>query len=381
MKQNRIIIVLEHMNLSGAERQAVLLARGLKAQYDMDVEIWGFGGPGDVSRICDEYGIRWKIVKVRFFAKWYRLLLDVIKLVVFLRKAHPRVLMPFTVIPNIVCGLIWRWTGANICIWNQRDEGRGLEERKTELLAIKNTSMFVSNSMHAADMLMAKYGISKNRIRVIRNGIDIVTVETERTCAREKLTGDRNGLVACMLGKIQRVYKDHDTLLKAWRLVVDCVRKKMNVSTILMLAGVDYGHKNKLQTIMSKIGLSDADVKFLGAVDDIHELLKTVDVGVFSSQLEGCPNGVLECMAAGLPVVATDIPGVREAVGPSGYEYLAPVGDAETMADLILKFMNDPELRRKAGEANRERVRAEFSVERMSKEYIDLMREHGGLKI
>src|SRR2546426_8921983 len=76
-------------------------------------------------------------------------------------------------------------------------------------------------------------------------------------------------------------------------------------------------------------------VRFLGPVDDVPGLLSAVDLAVLSSTSEGCPNAVLECMASGLPVVATDIPGIRKAVGPSGYNYLAPPDDARSFAERI----------------------------------------------
>ena len=65
-----------------------------------------------------------------------------------------------------------------------------------------------------------------------------------------------------------------------------------------------------------------SSVRLVGEVPDLANLLGALDLGVFSSRFEGCPNGVLECMAAGLPVVATDIPGIIEAVGSDMKSYL-----------------------------------------------------------
>jgi glycosyltransferase involved in cell wall biosynthesis len=110
----------------------------------------------------------------------------------------------------------------------------------------------------------------------------------------------------------------------------------------------------------------EGGVRFAGYVSDVAGLLRAVDIGVFSSRSEGCPNGVLECMAAGLAVVATDIEGVREVMGSS--EFLAPVGDAEAMARAILKLAADPAVCARIGAANKKRISENHDARRMCEE-------------
>jgi glycosyltransferase involved in cell wall biosynthesis len=127
-----------------------------------------------------------------------------------------------------------------------------------------------------------------------------------------------------------------------------------------------------LKTLAYDLDLGPS-VRFLGHVADIPSLLGAVDLGVFSSQLEGCPNGVLECMAAGLAVVATDIPGVREAMGSQNDGILAIPGDFGDMASKITRLALDPALRTRYGSANRERVQQLFGVDRMCLETAALI--------
>jgi glycosyltransferase involved in cell wall biosynthesis len=105
-------------------------------------------------------------------------------------------------------------------------------------------------------------------------------------------------------------------------------------------------------------------------VSDVAGLLTAVDIGVFSSRSEGCPNGVLECMAAGLAIAATDIEGVREVVGSS--ELLAPVGDADALSHTILKLASDPVLCMTFGAQNRKRIIANHDARRMCEEFVAL---------
>jgi len=155
------------------------------------------------------------------------------------------------------------------------------------------------------------------------------------------------------------IYKDHLTLLKAWRLVVDRLSSRGR-RAVLVLAGRFEETHAALEQLGAELGLRQS-LAFLGGVADISGLLRAVDLGVFSSRSEGCPNGILECMAAGLAVVATEIPGIREAVGPDGDRFLAPPGDAGALATQIVRLALKPELRAQVGELSRGRIQAEFS--------------------
>jgi glycosyltransferase involved in cell wall biosynthesis len=166
-------------------------------------------------------------------------------------------------------------------------------------------------------------------------------------------------------------YKDHDTLLRAWRTVVESTRKR-GVNAMLVLAGQEEGIQiSSLRSLASELGIAD-NIRFLGHVVDISGLLSAVDIGVFSSSYEGCPNGVLEGMAAGLPVVATDIDGIREAVGPGGYRHLFPPGNAELLAERVVELASRPELRAEEGEVNRRRIQEEFDGRAMASKMVEL---------
>jgi glycosyltransferase involved in cell wall biosynthesis len=157
--------------------------------------------------------------------------------------------------------------------------------------------------------------------------------------------------------------KDHITLLHAWRQVIDSL-KRVERRAILVLAGSWQGTESCAGAITHELFLEE-HVRLLRHVDDVGGLLAATDIGVLSSRTEGLPNSVLESMWTGLPVVGTDIPGIREAVGPDGAQYLAPVGDARALAERILGFAADIGLRKKVGDANRQRIHEHFSISSM----------------
>ena len=173
---------------------------------------------------------------------------------------------------------------------------------------------------------------------------------------------DEATFVACMVGNLHAA-KDHLTLLRAWQLVVDRL-EPLGKKPVLLLAGRLDSMADRVKALAFDLRLHDS-VQFLGLVEDIAGLLEAVDLGVFCSPKESCPNGVLECMAVGLPVVASDIAGVREVVGESGLAHLAPPEDAVTLAERIVGLAMNPALCESLSKINRERIATHYSIERM----------------
>ena len=91
------------------------------------------------------------------------------------------------------------------------------------------------------------------------------------------------------------------------------------------------------------------------------------------SNAEGLPNSILEAMYAGLPVVGTDIPGIKEAVGEENFKYLAPPEDFQTLSEKIILFYENNSLRKLVGDKNKERVLKEFPLIKMCKDTNQIM--------
>jgi glycosyltransferase involved in cell wall biosynthesis len=354
----RIIFVLGNLELGGAERQALILARYLSEQAA--VEVWGFNKSGPVADLCEQYGIRWRVEPVDASR-----LQSIRRVAWLLRAADPDVLLPYTWLPNVVCGFVWKWTGARLCVWNQRDEGLFLPKTTWERWAVERTPRFVANSQAGARFLVEKLRVDAAKVRVVHNGVEPSTPQMDRDEWRKRLEIDDASFVACMIGNLH-TNKEHETLLRAWRTVMTSLERK----GVLVLAGRHDGAYESLIALTRQLGI-EGGVRFAGYVSDVAGLLSAVDVGVFSSRSEGCPNGVLECMAAGLAVVATDIDGVREVIGAS--EFLTPVGDAEAMARAILKLAADPALCARVGAANKKRISEKHDARRMCEELVEVI--------
>lgn len=392
----RIVLVVTRMELGGAERQALLLARLLRREHHARVAIWAcVGEPGRLSDLCREHGIPWRIAPVPWVESKRERLRGIIDFARQLRRARPDFVLPFTTIPNTFCGLAWRLSGARMCIWNQRNEGLdGLDSLSgrmgalAERLATRLTPCFVSNSRAGGDFLAREYNISRERIHIVFNGIeapddDAEVARKQRAHWRQALALDDAQFVACMVANLHML-KDHATLLRAWKIVLDRWPTISSATTIssamaarppmLLLAGRHDDLSDSLQALADELELGGS-ARFLGAVPDVPALLNAVDLGVLSSRSEGCPNAVLESMAAGLAVTGTDIAGLRDALGEASSRYLAPPGDALGLAQRILQLAENDDLCAQLGRANRRRIEHEFNPSRMGRAMADLMRK------
>jgi glycosyltransferase involved in cell wall biosynthesis len=369
----RIVFVLGSLELGGSERQALLLARFLKKECGADVRVWGLkGGGGTVSAACDAQGIPWR----GGFLRWPEGRVGRFKQLVgfagTLRSERPDAVLPYTWLPNVVCGLAWKTSGAKACIWNQRDEGIGLDGGGMERLAVRMTPRFLANSEGGKAFLAGHLGVPEDRIRVVPNGVLLPPSREDRPAWRDRIGAKEGCCLALMLASVHP-HKDHAALLRAWRRVLDRAGKNGR-PPVLLLAGRSYGYEEELKALAFDLGLGDS-VRFLGPVDDVAGLLQAVDLCVHSAKTEGLPNAVLEAMAAGVPVAATDLPGIRAAVGEACFRFLAPPGDHEALADRILELAGSERLRVEVGAMLKKRAAEEFSAAGMCRASVDVILE------
>ena len=370
LRDKRVIILHVSLELGGAERQSLLLAKYLVDHCGAEVQVWGFRDEGATARLCEQLGIPWRIVDFEWPRGRISKLRSLVQFTRTLRRARPDVLLPYTPMPNVVCSLVWKWTGATCCIWNQRAVAPYRCGTLIERLAVRNARLFVSNSEHGADFLRSHYRLSADSVHVIPNGVSVEPPLQSRKVWRRRLGIEEHCFVACMVA-VLRSNKDHATLLRAWRLVVDRLQDSGQPAVLLLAGRLDNAHEAaKALAFDLELGRS---VRFLGHVDDIAGLLAGGELAVFSTHHEGVPNGVLECMAAGLAVVSTDHPGVREALGPKADQVLAPPGDESKLAELILDMAADRQKRELLGAANRLRIQQDFNPKVMCERMVRLI--------
>ncbi len=136
--------------------------------------------------------------------------------------------------------------------------------------------------------------------------------------------------------------------------------------------------------LSTELGM-DRRVEFLGLRGDVEKLLSEAQVFVLASNYEGFPISIVEAMRAGLPVVASDVGGVRESVQDGHNGFLIPRADKTMLRDKLKVLISDSALRTKMGTASRRRYEKDFTAERMVAKTLDvydnlLALRHGSLR-
>jgi glycosyltransferase involved in cell wall biosynthesis len=199
---------------------------------------------------------------------------------------------------------------------------------------------FHAVSETVATTMSARLHIPRDRIDVVPRGRDSARLgkrtrdRRARVRARLGIAGDTKVLVAIARHEYQKAL---DVLLAA----VDELRR-YNDDLLLLVAGRPGTQTNRLRDDIAQRGL-DQVVRLLGTYDDIPGLLCAADVFVFPSRWEGLPGAVIEAMALEAPIVASDLPSIREVVGDARGVHLVPVEDHHEVAGAIARVLESPE--------------------------------------
>lgn len=363
--------------MGGAERQAFHLIHWLRSQ-DFNVSLLGWTGPGPLSKLAEDMGCRCFTFPYEPHISRFKKIVSLYGLTKLLRsQIKPDVILPFVSLHSKPLCTIWRQTGAKYCWWNQQDEGRKLFGSKGERRAILNASDITSNSIVGAEFLSETYNIPLEKIKVYNNGTPVPCLKTLadnaklETSWRRNLNLAKDQKLAVMLANISD-FKDHPTLLKAWKLVLDQFANSGSSTPVLALAGnlLDTRKVESLKSLAFDLGLCNS-LRFLGSVENTEQLLFESDLVVHSSIKEGCPNSVCEAMSVGKCVIATDISGCRQALGNANPDVFASPGNSVDLGNKIFRALNDDNFLLRAGVENRERIIKEFSISSMVDFFVD----------
>ncbi len=254
-----------------------------------------------------------------------------------------------------------------------RGESRKYRLLRRGLLLFIDRYLAVSRNLQ--DWLTEKVGIPSSRVACIPNGVDVTAFAGAAHERRpRRLLGAFAPPGTVLIGTVGRLdaVKDHAGLIAAFRILCEAwPRQGEQLRLVLLGAG---SLRAALESQVERGGLS-AQVRLLGNRSDVAALLAEFDVFALSSIAEGMPGVVLEAMASGLPVVATDVGGVSEVVEAGVTGMLVPAGDPHALAAAMHAYVADEQLRRRHGDAGCARVAAHFSLRTMVSAYVALYDE------
>ena len=227
-----------------------------------------------------------------------------------------------------------------------------------------------SNAVKAAAMRDLR--IRPEKITVIEESRDATRLERpstqRRKLARIRLGLDENQEVLVNIGR-QDYQKGQRYLLEAMTILVS-TRPRL----VLLVAGRCGDMTEELQRLRDRQGLKER-VHFLGHREDVPEILAAADLFVFPSFYEGLPGAVIEAMALGLPIVASDIEPVREMVEEGRNALLVKPGSPTELASAIERLLDDRQTARAFGRRSREMFEERFTLEQSMVQLMAFYRE------
>jgi glycosyltransferase involved in cell wall biosynthesis len=242
---------------------------------------------------------------------------------------------------------------------------------RAQLTMFRWCARVVCNSRAAADRLL-QAGLPERKIVVIGNALPPESfAETSPALPRSP------GILRVgMIARMNASYKNHQVFLRA---AARLSRKLPNVEFLLVGDGP---LRPEFELQAAGLGLGDR-IRFLGDRRDIAAVLASIDLSVVPSASESLSNVMLESMAAGVPIVATDVGGNSELAGASR-GVLVPPDDDEGLASAIERVLTHPELRSSISRDAREFAKANFSAETIRSQYrslyADVLAERAGAR-
>jgi glycosyltransferase involved in cell wall biosynthesis len=236
------------------------------------------------------------------------------------------------------------------------------------------TTHFHAVTRGVKDAAIRDLKIPADRITVIERGRDPsrlgVPDPVRRERARERLGLSPGDEVLVSVGR-QEFQKGQRYLIEA---MVELSRLRPN--TVLLIAGRRGHVSEELERLLHETELGDR-VRLLGFVEDVPEVLAAADVFVFPSLYEGLPGALIEAMAIGLPIVATDIDAIREVLEPGRNAILVPSASPSHLSGAVLRLLSEGDTRRAFGSRSRaifeERFTLDASVQRMMAMYENVI--------
>jgi glycosyltransferase involved in cell wall biosynthesis len=356
-----VLQLVGSFNQGGSERQAAQLTRLLaeSGRYRVRVACLNSEGVlrGEVERLglgeIPEYPL------TSFFDR--RFVTQLRRFAAFLRAERIDLVQTHDFYSNVfgMAGAALARVPARVASKRETGGMRTAAQRRVELLAYRFAHAVVANSEAVKQQLVGD-GVPARKLAVVYNGLDPARVRPPDGFSRADalaglgLPADEGRRFVTLVANLRHAVKDHPTFLRAARRV----REEVPGATFV-LAG-EGGLEAPLRALSSELGIAEA-VFFTGRCTQVGALLAASDVCVLSSTAEGFSNSILEYMAAGRPVVATDVGGAREAIVEGETGHLVPSGDDERMAARVTGLLRDPPRAREMGERGRARVEQKFS--------------------
>ena len=237
------------------------------------------------------------------------------------------------------------------------------------------TDGFIAVAKQHAQYQIEQEKFPEHKVFLIPNGIDTdhFTFNTEsRVQWRQDLNIPADAPVVGIVAAL-RPEKNHDLFLRAAKLTL-----QNNPNAHFVIAG-DGDERNRLEALSNTLNI-DSNVHFIGSTQDISGVLSMLDVFSLTSHNEASPVSIMEALSCQRPVVSTDVGSIDESVKEDKTGYLVLPGDSDKLSERWAQLLSDPALRSRLGEAGRQHVVENCSLQSMTNGYTQLIETTFALK-
>jgi L-malate glycosyltransferase len=372
MKPN-VLFIIDSFEQGGSERQAMQLLTQLHASGKCRVHLACLQNRGSLRAEADQLGIG----EIHEYAlnSFYDLnfAAQLRRLVRFIKEKEIDVVHTHCFYTNIfgMTGASLAGVRARVTSKGETDGFRTPLQKRAERAAFRLSHRVIANCLVVQNQLIRE-GVNPAKIIQHYNGLDIERLKVRADLSREEalaafgLPPTRRYM--SIVANLRNPVKDHSMFLRA------AARVRVAVPDAGFAIAGEGELMERLRELAGQLGIQD-DVFFIGRCDRVADLLFASEIGVLSSKAEGFANAILEYMAAGLPVVATDVGGAREAIAEGETGYTVASGDDEKMAARIIELLNEPERARAMGERGKLIAAEKFSCDRHLQNTLELYDE------
>jgi len=377
-KQITVVFVIGNLDIGGAERHLIRLLPLLQ-QAGLGVSVCTLTQKGSMASTLEKKDIDvFEPPFITFLQKIPHLIRNIIlvpvatiNLWLVLMRKRPLVVHTFLPAAYLMGGFCRVLAGIPYLVMSRRSLNQYQRNHpvlmKLELLLHKTVDVALGNSRAVIGQLLEE-DIPGKKLGLIYNGVDEswFTTSNQRDALRNELGLHVDTLVIIVVANLI-VYKGHRELFQALARYKD----EMPDDWRLICIGKDKGIGYSLNELATSLGIK-SHVYMSGEKQDIRSYLVAADISVLCSHQEGFSNTIIESMAAGLPMVVTNVGGNAEAVEDKVTGFVVEAMDIDGIGLAVNKLAIDKELRSKMGKAGKDRAMNLFSMNTCTARYIAL---------
>ncbi len=356
----KVLFVAPNLAAGGAERQLSLLLPGLR-ERGFDARLIALDGGGPFEQPLRDSDVPLEVLGMRHQA-------DIRPLV---RSELVRRFRPDAVVST--CGPSALYVGCAIARW-RRTAHAYIEHLQVGLTYSRRREAMVRLIARRVDLVIAvsplqgeawrQRGFPEDRIIVVENGVEAPRMNGSKLELRRELGIPASAVVALLAARLRPEKRVPDFVHAV------AIARKTHPELVGLIAG-----EGPDRSAVERALASTGDVQLLGHRDDVPSLMAAADIFVLVSDFEAVPMAILEAMAVGLPVVATDVGGIPDLIGDGEAGVLVPPRDPSAIAASLVMLARDPALRASLGTAAAGLHRRNWTAEKMIEAYARVLGE------